>query len=108
MPKAVRFDEYGDVDVLRVVDVEQPGAQGRAGGRPGEGGGINPGEATIRSGRMDDVWPATFPSGQGSDLAGVIEERCADVAGFEVGDEVIGFTDDRPVRPSWSPSRPTT
>ncbi|MCU1654928.1 MAG: putative oxidoreductase, partial [Pseudonocardia sp.] len=30
--------------------------------------GINPGEAAIRSGVMHERFPATFPSGQGSDL----------------------------------------
>lgn len=34
--------------------------------------GINPGEAAIRSGALHDRFPAAFPSGQGSDLAGVI------------------------------------
>jgi NADPH:quinone reductase-like Zn-dependent oxidoreductase len=91
MPKAVRFDEYGGIDVLRVVEVERP--------VPGPGqvlvrvraAGINPGEASIREGRMHDRWPATFPSGQGSDLAGTVEER-GDGTEFAVGDEVIGFT----------------
>jgi NADPH:quinone reductase-like Zn-dependent oxidoreductase len=91
----VRFDQYGGPDVLDVVDVEPP--------EPGEGevvvrvkaAGINPGEATIREGLMHERWPATFPSGQGSDLAGVIAEVGAGVEGFAVGDEVIGFTNDR-------------
>jgi NADPH:quinone reductase-like Zn-dependent oxidoreductase len=42
-----------------------------------------------------DRWPATFPSGQGSDLAGIVDEIGAGVANFAVGDEVIGFTNDR-------------
>jgi NADPH:quinone reductase-like Zn-dependent oxidoreductase len=92
MPKAVRFDEYGDVDVLQVVDVERP--------VPGPGqalirvraAAINPGETAIRLGLMHDRWPATFPSGQGSDLAGVVDEVGPGVTGIAVGDEVIGFT----------------
>jgi len=44
---------------------------------------------------LHERWPATFPSGQGSDLAGVIAEVGAGVEGFGVGDEVIGFTHDR-------------
>jgi len=95
MPQAVRFDEYGGPDVLHVVDVESR--------VPGEGEvvvrvkatGINPGEAAIREGLVHERWPATFPSGQGSDLAGVIAEVGAGVDGFGVGDEVIGFTHDR-------------
>ena len=95
MPQAVRFDRYGGIDVLDVVDVE-PQA-------PGEGevlvrvkaAGINPGEASIREGAVHDRWPATFPSGQGSDLAGVVEAVGAGVEGVAVGDEVIGFTHNR-------------
>jgi NADPH:quinone reductase-like Zn-dependent oxidoreductase len=56
---------------------------------------INPGEAVIRRGLLKDRWPSTFPSGQGSDLAGVVEELGEGVDGFVVGDEVLGFTYDR-------------
>jgi NADPH:quinone reductase-like Zn-dependent oxidoreductase len=93
--KAVRFGQYGGTDVLDVVDVPQP--------VPGPGqvlvqvkaAGINPGEAKIREGLLHSRWPATFPSGQGSDLAGIVAEAGQGVAGFAVGDEVIGYTDDR-------------
>ena len=57
--------------------------------------GINPSEAVIRSGAVAELFPSTFPSGQGSDLAGVIEEVGAGVGGFSRGDEVIGFTNRR-------------
>jgi NADPH:quinone reductase-like Zn-dependent oxidoreductase len=95
MAKAVRFDDYGGVDVLEVRDVPRP--------QPGPGevlvavraAGINPSEAAIRTGRVRDIFPATFPSGQGSDLAGIVEEIGADVEGVAVGDEVIGFTNKR-------------
>ena len=95
MSKAVRFDRYGDLDVLDVRDVERP--------EPGAGevlvqvkaAGINPGEAAIRKGVMHERWPATFPSGQGSDFAGVVAETGSGVDEFTVGDEVIGFTEKR-------------
>jgi NADPH:quinone reductase-like Zn-dependent oxidoreductase len=95
MARAVRFDEYGGRDVLQVVDVPAP--------VPGPGqllvrvkaAGINPGEGKIREGLLHERWPATFPSGQGSDLAGVVEQIGDHVEGFAVGDEVIGYTDDR-------------
>jgi NADPH:quinone reductase-like Zn-dependent oxidoreductase len=95
MPLAVRFEEYGDVDVLQVVEVARPvlGA-GQALVRV-KAAGINPGEAAVRRGLVHDRWPASFPSGQGSDLAGVIEELGDGVDDFAVGDEVIGFTHDR-------------
>ncbi|MBA2715143.1 MAG: alcohol dehydrogenase catalytic domain-containing protein, partial [Rubrobacteraceae bacterium] len=95
MPQAVRFDRYGGIDVLYVAEVERP--------VPGDGqvlvrvkaAGINPGEAAIREGAFRDVWPTTFPSGQGSDHAGVVEELGDGVEGISVGDEVIGFVNTR-------------
>jgi NADPH:quinone reductase-like Zn-dependent oxidoreductase len=95
MPKAVRFNEYGGVDVLQVVEVARPA--------PGpdellirvKAAGINPGESKIRQGMFRESFPATFPSGQGSDLAGVVDEVGPDVRGIAVGDEMIGFTNDR-------------
>ena len=95
MPKAVRYDDYGGIDVLQLVDVDRP--------VPGPGqvlvrvkaAGINPGEAKIRDGLLAEMWPSTFPSGQGSDLAGVVAELGEGVTGFAVGDEVIGWTDNR-------------
>jgi NADPH:quinone reductase-like Zn-dependent oxidoreductase len=95
MPKAVRFDEYGGIDVLHVDEVPRP--------IPGAGqvlvevkaAAINPGEASVRKGLHHERWPATLPSGQGSDLAGVVAELGEGVHRFAVGDEVIGYTDNR-------------
>src|ERR1700693_1158031 len=93
--RAVRFDQYGGLDVLEARDVERP--------TPGPGqvlvrvkaAGINPGEASIREGRLHERWPATFPSGEGADLAGVIEELGDGVERWSVGDEVIGWSEER-------------
>jgi NADPH:quinone reductase-like Zn-dependent oxidoreductase len=93
--QAVRFDEYGGIDVLKVVDVPTP--------EPGPGqvlvqvkaAGINPGEGKIRDGLLDAMFPATFPSGEGSDLAGVVAKTGPGVTGWSAGDEVIGYTDNR-------------
>jgi NADPH:quinone reductase-like Zn-dependent oxidoreductase len=57
--------------------------------------GINPGEAKIRDGLLAERWPSTFPSGQGSDLAGVVTATGPGVTTFAAGDEVIGYTDNR-------------
>jgi NADPH:quinone reductase-like Zn-dependent oxidoreductase len=95
VPRAVRFDEYGDIDVLNVVEVERPAAgSGQVLVRV-KAAGLNPGEASIRKGLMHERWPATFPSGEGSDLAGVVEEVGPDVEAFAPGDEVLGWTDQR-------------
>ena len=92
MSKAVLFDSYGGIDVLQVRDVPRP--------VPGHGevlvqvkaAGINPSEGVIRSGALHHLFPATFPSGQGSDLAGIVAELGAGVSGHTIGDEVIGFS----------------
>jgi NADPH:quinone reductase-like Zn-dependent oxidoreductase len=49
----------------------------------------------MRAGLVRDYFPLTFPSGQGSDLAGVVQEVGALVLGVAEGDEVIGYTDNR-------------
>ena len=93
--RAVKFDHYGGIDVLHVEDVPLP--------EPGKGqvlvkvraAGINPGEAMIREGLMAKQWPATFPSGQGSDFAGTVEKVGPGVKNLAHGIEVIGFTDHR-------------
>jgi NADPH:quinone reductase-like Zn-dependent oxidoreductase len=88
----VRFDQYGDRDVLHVTEVPMP--QPAAGEVLVEvrAAGINPGEAAIRSGAMHDRFPSTFPSGQGSDLAGVVTELGEGVTDFSIGDKVLGFS----------------
>jgi len=93
--KAVRFDRYGGIEVLQVEEVPIP--------EPSRGevlvkvkaASINPGEAKIREGLMHAMWPATFPSGEGSDLAGIVTKVGPGVESFAVGDEVIGFTNQR-------------
>lgn len=90
--RAVRFDRYGGRDVLYVADIDMPSPG------PGEvlvevrAAGINPGEAGIRVGAMHEIFPATFPSGEGSDLAGVVLVVGPEVTEFAVGDEVMGFS----------------
>ncbi len=70
--KAVRFDHYGGSEVLRVDEVAVP--------EPAAGEvlvevravSINPGEGKIREGMFHANYAATFPSGEGSDLAGIV------------------------------------
>src|ERR1700759_3043570 len=90
--RAVRFDRYGGREELYVADIDRPS--------PGAGevlvevraAGINPGKIGIRSGALHERFPATFPSGEGSDLAGVVLKVGDGVTDFAVGDEVLGFS----------------
>src|SRR4051795_478763 len=95
MPKAVKFEEYGDEGVLQVVEVPRP--------VPGPGevvvrvvaAGTNPGEIPVRTGAFHERYPARFPEGQGSDLAGLVSAVGDGVSGVAVGDPVIGLSDQR-------------
>jgi NADPH:quinone reductase-like Zn-dependent oxidoreductase len=95
MTKAVQFDSYGGLDVLEVRDVPRPVPSSGEILVKVKAAGINISEAAIRSGAVQHIFPATFPSGQGSDLAGVVAELGSGVTGFAVGDEVIGFSSRR-------------
>jgi len=93
--RAVQFEEYGDESVLKVVEVPDP--------QPGEGevvvrvvtAGTNPGEIGIRAGAMESRYPATFPEGQGSELAGWIIAAGPGVTHLAIGQAVIGLSDGR-------------
>jgi NADPH:quinone reductase-like Zn-dependent oxidoreductase len=93
--RAVRLDGYGDVRVLQVRDVDVPVAA------PDEvviqvvATSINPGETSIRTGAMDPQRTAVFPMGEGSDFAGRVVDVGVEVTGWNVGAEVIGWSDQR-------------
>jgi NADPH:quinone reductase-like Zn-dependent oxidoreductase len=88
--RAVAFYEYGDADVLRLVDLAKPEAgpgQVRIGVRAA---GVNPVDWKIRSGAMAAVRRPDFPVVPGVDVAGVIDQIGEGVTDFAVGDEVLG------------------
>jgi NADPH2:quinone reductase len=92
---AVRLHKYGGRDVLIVEDVTVAA--------PADGeilvrvlaAGLNPGEASIREGKLHERLPATFPSGEGTDFAGIVVALGAGVDSFTVGAEVIGWSEKR-------------
>ena len=92
MARAVRFDRYGDREVLYVAEVEVPEPAAGEVVVEVRAAGINPGEAAIRRGALHERFPATFPSGEGSDLAGVVSSAADGVTDFAVGDEVLGWS----------------
>ncbi|MGW4728175.1 NADP-dependent oxidoreductase [Streptomyces shenzhenensis] len=89
--KAVRFHQYGNPDVLRYEDVEQP--------VPGAGQvrvrvaatSFNPVDANIRAGFMQGPIPVTLPHTPGIDVAGTVDALGEGVTGIQVGDQVVGF-----------------
>jgi NADPH:quinone reductase-like Zn-dependent oxidoreductase len=89
--KAVRFHDFGDADVLRYEDVEQP--------VPGRGEvlirvaatAFNPVDDGIRGGSLREAFPVTLPHIPGIDVAGTVDALGEGVDGVAVGDEVVGF-----------------
>jgi NADPH:quinone reductase-like Zn-dependent oxidoreductase len=91
--KAVRFHRFGGPEVLEVEEVERPvPAAGEVLVRV-KAASINPGEISIREGRLEARWPTTLPCGEGSDFAGVVEELGDGTTGFAPGEEVCGWSD---------------
>lgn len=86
--KAVRVNEVGGPEVLRIEEVAIP--------EPAAGQvlvkvfafGINPVETYIRSGKAGRV-PPTLPYTPGQDCAGTVEKIGAEVEGWKVGDRVF-------------------
>lgn len=90
MSQTAQFDEYGEPEVLHVVDAPAP--------VPGPGqvriavhaAAVNPIEWKILAGFMRDAAPLTLPAGLGTDVAGVVDEVGPGVDGWEVGAPVLG------------------
>ena len=89
--KAIRFHEYGDIDVLRYEETPTP--------RPGRGEALvsvaatafNPVDTWFRAGIIDQIFPVRFPHTLGLDLAGTVVEHGPGVDDPAIGTEVIGF-----------------
>jgi NADPH2:quinone reductase len=90
--RAVRFDHYGDRSVLYVTDVPIPTPEVGEVVVEVKAAAINPGEAAIRSGALAERFPTTFPSGEGSDLAGIVSAVGDGVDDFVIDDHVLGFS----------------
>ena len=89
--KAVRFHEFGGPEVLRYEDVDRP--------RPAAAQvlirvaatSFNPVDAAIRSGFLQQVFPVALPHTPGIDVAGTLAEIGEGIAGWSVGEAVVGF-----------------
>jgi NADPH:quinone reductase len=90
--RAVLFDRYGGREVLYVANVTMPKPADNEVVVEVKAAAINPGEAAIRSGALAERFPATFPSGEGSDLAGIVSVVGDGVDKFAVDDHVLGFS----------------
>jgi NADPH:quinone reductase-like Zn-dependent oxidoreductase len=89
--RAVRYEEFGSPEVLRVVDVPVPRI------KPDEvlvkvrAAGVGGGETAIRAGRLRRVMRNRPPSGVGNEFTGHVAAVGADVRRLREGDPVWGL-----------------
>jgi NADPH:quinone reductase-like Zn-dependent oxidoreductase len=89
--KAVRFHEFGDSDVLRYEDVEQPVPGAGQVRLRVAGSAFNPVDDGIRGGYLQEPFPVTLPHTPGIDVSGTVDALGDGVTNVAVGDAVIGF-----------------
>ncbi|AKS31468.1 NADP-dependent oxidoreductase [Mycolicibacterium goodii] len=90
MPRTVQFAEYGDPEVLTVVDTPAPEPGPNQVGVQVRAAGLNPIDWKIVAGFMREIQPIDLPAGVGSDVAGVVDAVGSEVTGWAVGDAVLG------------------
>jgi NADPH:quinone reductase-like Zn-dependent oxidoreductase len=89
--KAIRFHEYGDIDVLRYEEAPTP--------RPGPAEvlvavaatAFNPVDRWFRAGAMDEILPVRLPHTLGLDMAGTVVDHGPGVEDPAIGTAVIAF-----------------
>lgn len=89
--KAIRYHQFGGVDVLREEEVDKP--------IPGPGEvlvqvaatSFNPVDDHIRLGVLAEAIPTELPITPGLDLAGTVAEIGAGVTGLQIGDPVVAM-----------------
>lgn len=107
MPRAVQLSAYGGIDQLKIVETTKPEP------KAGEivvrvvAAGTNPGEIAIREGYLKAAYPKAFPFGQGTDFAGRIDAIGTGVTEFSVGDEVLGWSEERSAQADYVTSNPS-
>ncbi|MFI2647374.1 zinc-binding dehydrogenase [Micromonospora fulviviridis] len=89
--KAIAIDAYGGVDRLTLRELPTPPVGPDTVLVRVRTVGVNPVDGKIREGHLAALMPNHFPLVPGWDAAGVVEAVGPAVAGFAVGDEVIGY-----------------
>ncbi|MDV3128970.1 NADP-dependent oxidoreductase [Mycobacterium sp. 21AC1] len=89
--KAVRYNRFGDSDVLAYGEIERPTpTTGQVLVRVA-GTSFNPVDAAIRAGYLAEAFPVAFPHVPGIDVAGTIAERGDEAGDWQVGQAVVAF-----------------
>lgn len=88
--KAVQFREYGDPDVLEVVEASEPHAQDGEIRIRVRAAGVNGIDWKIRAGYMQEHMPLALPAVTGIDASGIVDEVGDGVTDLDIGDAVFG------------------
>lgn len=86
--KAIRLNEYGSVDKLKLEDIPRPEPKDKEVLIKVYAAGINPVDWKIIEGKASERFPIKLPITPGWDLAGVVEAVGKSVKEFKEGDEV--------------------
>lgn len=87
---AVKYDTYGDPDVLTMGELPEPHAGAHQVRIRVQAAAVNPIDSKLRSGLLEEMMPQTFPVIPGTEASGVVDEVGPDVTDVQVGDEVFG------------------
>lgn len=90
--KAVRYESYGEPEVLQIVNIGAPHAGAGQIRIAVHAAGVNPLDWKLRSGMYRDFMPIDLPSGVGGEAAGIVDEVGEGVEGVAIGDAVFGIT----------------
>ena len=86
--KAVRLNEFGDVDVLKIEDVAEPTPRSHHVLIKVDSAGVNYADILRRAGNYPGPG---LPSSMGLEAAGTVTEVGSDVSGISVGQKVMGM-----------------
>lgn len=89
--KAVFYRQHGSADVLEVGDLPTPPLAANQVMVRVVAAAVNPIDRRLRAGELQEYISRTFPVVPGWDFSGVICEVGSEVAGWKVGDEVMGL-----------------
>jgi NADPH:quinone reductase-like Zn-dependent oxidoreductase len=91
--KAIVVHEYGGPEVLKYEEVPRPEPKNDQILIRVIAAGVNPVDASIRSGKFAKIFGTRLPLIPGSDIAGVVEKAGSKITKFKSGDSVFAYTD---------------
>lgn len=91
--KAVILEEYGNADVLKVAEIDEPQVKANDILIEVKATSVNPVDWQIRAGYLQEAIPYEFPLILGWDAAGVVKKVGREVTKFAVDDEVFSSPD---------------